>query len=428
MDTQNKRYGLLGRTLGHSYSPLIHHSLGNPAYTIFEREPEELAGFLAEEDIGGLNVTIPYKKTVLPYCAAVSDNVREIGAANTLVKRDGKLYAYNTDKTGFEHLVRSSGIAVSGADVLVLGSGGASLAVKAALHSLGAGSVTTISRSGPDNYDNISRHFNADVIVNTTPVGMYPNVLVSPLSLEGFQHLSGVFDIVYNPCRTAFLMDAEQRGIPFAGGLEMLAAQAVASHRLFFGSASGGAAPSETLGAEDNRLIADIRKKLDCQAENIILIGMPGCGKSYVAYALNKLCGKPVVDIDTEIERTAGRSIPEIFAQDGEPAFRQLERSEIRKWGAKSGQILSLGGGAVLDDRNYAPLHQNGRIYLLRRDLDKLAMKGRPLSTDRARLQQMEMERRPRYLFFRDAEIDNNGTVDQTAASVWKHFQTADFG
>ena len=231
---EDRIYGLLGRKLGHSYSPAIHAQLGDAAYRCIELEPDQLGEFLKRDDIGGLNVTIPYKRDVLPFCTWTSESVRQIGAANTLVKRDGKLYAYNTDKPGFMEMTRRSGISVEEAKVLVLGSGGASLAVKAGLSSMGAAQIITISRSGENNYDNISRHYDADVIVNTTPVGMCPKCIQSPLSLQGFRNLRGVLDVVYNPARTGLMLQAEELGIPHASGLTMLVAQAIRSHEIFF--------------------------------------------------------------------------------------------------------------------------------------------------------------------------------------------------
>ena len=228
-------YGLLGRTLGHSYSPYIHKALGNTAYELFEKEPDEVDAFVCSEDLGGINVTIPYKRDVLPFCNFVSPSVKEIGAANTLVRRDGKLCAYNTDKLGFIYMVRRAGIDVSGKKTLVLGSGGASLALKAALKTMGADRIITISRSGEDNYENIEKHADAEFVVNATPVGLFPNVDAKPLELTRLPNLSGVMDIVYNPLHTSLLKEAESLGLKTAEGLSMLVAQAVASHELFFG-------------------------------------------------------------------------------------------------------------------------------------------------------------------------------------------------
>lgn len=411
-----KFYGLLGRTLGHSYSPEIHALLGNPDYRLFEREPEDLAGLVQSEDLGGLNVTIPYKKDVIPFCDSVSDNVREIGAANTLVRRSGNLMAFNTDMTGFLSMVQSAGLNVAGQKCLVLGSGGASLAVKAALKHLGAADIITISRGGPDNYENLDRHADAGILVNTTPVGMFPNCPESPVSLDAFPALQGVLDVVYNPSLTGLLLDAEERGIPGAGGLVMLVAQAIAAHELFFGLRDDDRQPVDAQKA------AELTHKLRCDAENIILCGMPGSGKSSVAYALSDMTGRPVIDTDEQIVEMVGKSIPEIFAEDGEEVFRKLETKVIELAGKQSGSILSLGGGAVLYQRNYPLLHQNGRIYRLIRPLELLAMDGRPLSKDLPTLRKMAAEREPYYDSFSDMDVENTGTVEETAEKIFLDF------
>ncbi len=410
---EDRIYGLLGRKLGHSYSPAIHAQLGDAAYRCIELEPDQLGEFLKRDDIGGLNVTIPYKRDVLPFCTWTSESVRQIGAANTLVKRDGKLYAYNTDKPGFMEMTRRSGISVEEAKVLVLGSGGASLAVKAGLSSMGAAQIITISRSGENNYDNISRHYDADVIVNTTPVGMCPKCIQSPLSLQGFRNLRGVLDVVYNPARTGLMLQAEELGIPHASGLTMLVAQAIRSHEIFFDTE----VPDE--------MTDSILRTLRSDSFNIILAGMPGCGKTTVAGELGRLTGREVIDMDEEVVKAAGKSIPDIFQDDGEKVFRDMESEQIARFGAMSGKILSLGGGAVLREENYAPLHQNGRIYFLQRDLSLLGMDGRPLSKDAATLENMYKERLPRYQRFADAEVENSGTPEETARTILSDFQSS---
>lgn len=410
---EDRIYGLLGRKLGHSYSPAIHAQLGDAAYRCIELEPDQLGEFLKRDDIGGLNVTIPYKRDVLPFCTWTSESVRQIGAANTLVKRDGKLYAYNTDKPGFMEMTRRSGIPVEEAKVLVLGSGGASLAVKAGLSSMGAAQIITISRSGENNYDNISRHYDADVIVNTTPVGMCPKCIQSPLSLQGFRNLRGVLDVVYNPARTGLMLQAEELGIPHASGLTMLVAQAIRSHEIFFDTE----VPDE--------MTDSILRTLRSDSFNIILAGMPGCGKTTVAGELGRLTGREVIDMDEEVVKAAGKSIPDIFQDDGEKVFRDMESEQIARFGAMSGKILSLGGGAVLREENYAPLHQNGRIYFLQRDLSLLGMDGRPLSKDAATLENMYKERLPRYQRFADAEVENSGTPEETARTILSDFQSS---
>lgn len=398
--------GLLGRKLGHSYSPAIHGMLSDYSYELFEREPEQLEDFLLHGDWNGINVTIPYKKTVLPYCRELSPLAKEIGSVNTIVRRpDGSLFGDNTDAYGFESLVKKSGIDVRGKKALVLGSGGASVTVVAVLKRLGAGSVTVISRSGEDNYDNIRKHADAKIIVNTTPVGMFPNNGQSAVDLGTFPACEGVLDVVYNPARTAMLLQAEQRGIPHAGGLYMLVAQAKRSSEIFTGSS-----------IPDSE-IERIEKVLSAQMQNIILIGMPSSGKSTIAAALGEKLGRPVYEADALIEEEAGMDIPAIFAGHGEEYFRKLETQVLRKLGAMSGAIISTGGGSVTREENYAPLHQNGRMIWLLRDTDKLDKTGRPVSL-RSDLNELYTQRQPMYARFADAKADNNGTVEETLEQI----------
>lgn len=398
--------GLLGRKLGHSYSPAIHGMLSDYSYELFEREPEQLEDFLLHGDWNGINVTIPYKKSVLPYCRELSPLAKEIGSVNTIVRRpDGSLFGDNTDAYGFESLVKKSGIDVRGKKALVLGSGGASVTVVAVLKRLGAGSVTVISRSGEDNYDNIRKHADAKIIVNTTPVGMFPNNGQSAVDLGTFPACEGVLDVVYNPARTAMLLQAEQRGIPHAGGLYMLVAQAKRSSEIFTGSS-----------IPDSE-IERIEKVLSAQMQNIILIGMPSSGKSTIAAALGEKLGRPVYEADALIEEEAGMDIPAIFASHGEDYFRQLETQVLRKLGAMSGAIISTGGGCVTREENYEPLHQNGRMVWLLRDTDKLDKTGRPISL-RSDLNELYARREPMYARFADAKADNNGTVEETLEQI----------
>ncbi|MBQ3051086.1 MAG: shikimate kinase, partial [Clostridia bacterium] len=374
MSVPDTIYGLLGEHLGHSFSPFLHHALGDEAYRLYELPVQELEAFVKQENIGGLNVTIPYKETVLPFADELSPAVEAIGAANTLYRRDGRLIAENTDVLGFLYLLDANRIDVDGKKVLVFGSGGACKAVLEALRRKGAGEVLVVSRRGGDapliSYDELPDHTDADVVVNTTPVGMYPDNLASVTDLSRFDHLSGVIDIVYNPLRTGLLLQAEALGIPHANGLGMLVAQAVRAHEFFFDTNI------------DDRVIEDLTAKLTRNATNLVLIGMPGSGKSSVAKLLSEKTGREVVELDRAIEEAAGKPIPAIFAEDGEDVFRDLESSCIAAAGARNGVILSLGGGAVTRERNYLPLHQNGRIYCLKRDLSLLAMDGRPLSKD----------------------------------------------
>lgn len=399
------RCGLLGRTLGHSYSPQIHAYLGDYAYTLFEKEPEEVAFFLKNGDFTGLNVTIPYKKDVIPYLDALSPAAEKLGAVNTIVRRaDGTLFGHNSDYFGFAYLVRQSGLDAAGKKVLVLGSGGASNTVVTVLKELGAEPVV-ISRSGENNYGNLHRHADAAIIVNATPVGMYPNTGVSPVDLKPFPKLEGVLDVVYNPARTQLLLDAEALGLPSANGLWMLVAQAKESAEYFTG------API------DNAVIPSIHAKLVSRMQNIVLIGMPGCGKSTVGVLAAQKLGRRLVDADAEIVRLAGKSIPEIFAEDGEAVFRDWETKVLSELGKQSALVIATGGGCVTVPRNYPLLHQNGRIFWLKRDIGKLPTDGRPLSQANP-LAVLYARRKELYASFADFTVSNDGTPVETAASI----------
>ena len=397
--------GLLGRKLGHSYSPQIHSMLGTYTYTLFEKEPEEIEEFLKHGEFTGINVTIPYKKEVIPFLDDLSPVARKMGAVNTIVRReDGTLFGHNTDCFGFSSMVSKSGLEVSGKKVLVLGSGGASNTAAAVLQDLGA-RVVVISRRGENNYGNLALHADAAVIVNATPVGMYPTPLVSPVDLDLFPQLEGVLDLIYNPARTQLLLDAEKRNLITDNGLWMLAAQAKEAAEYFTGSAIS------------DHCIENIHRVLSGQMQNIVLIGMPGCGKSTIGQLLAQTSGRRFVDADAEIVTMAGKPIPEIFADDGEEVFRQWETMALEKLGKESGLVIATGGGCVTRDRNYAPLHQNGRLVWLKRDLELLPTDGRPLS-QKNRLQQMYADREPLYLKFADIILDNCNTPEETVASI----------
>ena len=403
--------GLLGQKLGHSYSPAIHGMLAGYDYQLFEREPEQLEDFLKNGDWDGINVTIPYKKAVLPYCAELSDTARRIGSVNTIVRRpDGSLYGDNTDAYGFESLVGKSGIDVRGKKALVLGSGGASVTVVAVLKLLGAASVTVISRGGEDNYDNLDKHADARIIANTTPVGMYPNNGQAAVDLAQFPQCEGVLDVVYNPARTALLLQAEKLGIPCAGGLYMLVAQAKRSSELFTGSSI----PDSEIGR--------IEKVLSGQMKNIVLVGMPSSGKSTLAAALGEKLGRPVYEADALIEQEADMDIPAIFARYGEGHFRALETEILSRLGKLSGAVISTGGGCVTREENYDLLHQNGTIVWLQRGTEKLDKTGRPLSLKND-LNEMYQKREPMYRRFADAAVDNNGSVKATLEQILEVLQ-----
>lgn len=399
------RCGLLGRKLGHSYSPQIHAMLGDYPYVLWEKEPEELAEFLKEADFTGMNVTIPYKKAVIPFCHELTDRAQTLGAVNTVVRRsDGSLLGHNTDFFGFSAMLDQAGLPVSGKKVLVLGTGGASNTAVAVLRERGA-DVVVVSRSGENHYGNLERHADAFLIVNATPVGMYPNNGESPVDLSVFPHLAGVLDMIYNPARTKLLLDAEDRGLVAENGLWMLVAQAKEAAEWFTGSAM----PDST--------VAPIHRSLRREMENIILIGMPGSGKSTVGALLAQRTGKPFVDADAVLAEQADMTIPEIFAREGEEGFRQRETRVLAELGKRSGIILSTGGGCVTRAENLGLLRQNGTIFWLQRSLDELPTEGRPLSQAN-RLEEMYRIRRPLYARFADHSVDNGGAAGDTVRRI----------
>jgi shikimate dehydrogenase len=388
-------YGLLGRTLGHSYSPQIHAALGcPPPYMLYEKETEELPDLFAAPEFDGINVTIPHKKAVIPFLDELSDAARAIGSVNTIVRRaDGTLFGDNTDYYGFDETLRVSGIDPSGKKALVLGDGGAAPTVRAVLRGRGAKEVVTISRRGENNYENLDRHRDAALIVNATPVGMYPNVGEALVDLSQFPNLVGVLDLIYNPARTKLLLDAERLGIPHSNGLYMLVAQAKRAEELF---------QNRTIDDRENdRICAQMR----AQMQNIALIGMPGVGKSSCGAALAALTGRTVVDLDHELEHEAGMSIPSYFAAYGEAQFRELETKVLAEWSKKSGLILATGGGVVTRPENYPLLHQNSTIFFLRREIAQLSTDGRPLSQSKGTAQ-LAAERLPLYTAWADHIID----------------------
>ena len=400
-------YGLLGERLGHSFSPQIHRDLAGYDYQLLPTPPEAVEDLFARRAFQGLNVTIPYKRTVMPLCDEIDPRAAAIGAVNTVVNRNGRLTGYNTDIDGFLYMVRRAGVDMTGKKVVILGSGGTSRTARAAAGELGAREIVTVSRHGEDNYQNLSRHADAQVLVNTTPVGMYPNWGQSPVSLESFPALEGVLDVVYNPLRTALLLQAEERGLPRSCGLPMLVAQAKRAAELFTGQ-----------NIDDSRAEA-VLHGLREQLTSIVLIGMPGCGKTTVGRALAGKLGRTFVDLDEEIVRRAGMSIPEIFAREGEAGFRERESALVREFGERTGLVVSTGGGVVTRRENYIPLKQNGLLLHLRRDPAALPTDGRPLSQATAP-EELWRRRAPLYAAFADGEIDNNGTLAGTLEQIEK--------
>lgn len=405
-----KIYGLLGRRLGHSWSVPIHQALGCEDYRLIELEPEQLGDFLRREDIGGLNVTIPYKRDVMAFCDVIDEGAKAIGSVNTIVRREGKLYGYNTDIDGFLYMLRRADISLAGKKVLILGSGGASLTAQAAARREGAREVVVVSRSGPDNYENLpQRHGDAEVLVNTTPVGMWPDMAGRPVDLFVFPDMEAVADVIYNPGRTGLLLQAKKGGLRRTGGLPMLVAQAKRAEELFFDKAIPD--------GETENIIAQLWR----DRTNLVLVGMPGCGKTTVGRALARLSGKPFVDLDERIVDSAGASIPEIFAQEGEETFRHLESLVLDDVCTQGGQVIATGGGAVLQAENRAAMRRTGRVYFLRRALEELPTDGRPLS-QKGSLEEMYRARKPLYSAAADVVIDNSVALEETAELIWRDF------
>ncbi len=399
------KIALIGLPLGHSYSPEIHAKLGDYEYRLLELREEEVGPFLRAGGFDGLNVTIPYKKTVMPFLDGISSEAARIGSVNTILRRpDGTLFGDNTDYYGFSLMAAPFAEKVSGRKVLVLGSGGSSRTVCTVLGDLGA-NVTVISRTGENHYGNLERHRDAVMIVNTTPVGMFPDNGASPLSLDLFPDLEGVLDLIYNPSRTALILDAEERGIPAVSGLVMLVAQAARSSALFTGR------------APDDASVGSIVRQIRAEKENVVLIGMPGCGKSTIGRRLAGLMGRAFVDLDDEIIARTGMDIPVIFSQLGEEAFRDAETAALREISKRSSLVIAAGGGTPLRPENRRLIRQNSTAVFLSRPLGELARGGRPVSMERSAGTLWE-ERRSAYEAALDFSVEVCPTPDETADAV----------
>lgn len=409
------QYGLIGAKLGHSYSPAIHARLGDYDYRLYERTEAAFIDLMASRQFRGLNVTIPYKVVAYEHCDALSDTAREVGCVNTLIVRpDGTLYGHNTDIGGFMALAKRSGVEIAGKKCVILGSGGASMTVQAACRRFGAREIVVVSRKGPVDYAALYRdHADAEVLVNATPVGMYPNNDQSPADISRLKNLTGVLDVIYNPDRTALILDAEARGIPCAGGMYMLVGQAREAAELFTGRAIPDAVTDEIYG--------DLR----AEALNLVLIGMPGSGKSSTGQMLAAQMGRNFVDCDAEIVKRARMTIPEIFARRGEGAFRELESAVLSEVCKEKSRVIAAGGGAVLRPENVRAMRQNGVVVWVKRPLEALPMDGRPLSSGRAALEAMWVEREPLYRAAADAAIDNDGEHAAAIAAAKEAFYEA---
>ena len=381
-----KKFGLIGEKLGHSYSPLIHSKFGDYEYELCEAKEEELEALLKKEEYGGFNITIPYKKTVLKLCDEISDTARAIGSVNTIIRsEDGKLKGYNTDYDGFIYLLKAAKIDVKGMKCMVLGSGGASLTVQTVLADMGASEIVIISRKGENN----------EIIVNTTPVGMYPGNGRTPVNLDDFKNCRGVVDLIYNPNKTKLVLDAMAKSLPATGGLAMLVAQAKESSEFF-----------QNKKIEDEE-IENAIDEVRSETLNAILIGMPGAGKTLLGKEIADRMGREFVDIDDMIVEHEGMSIPEIFEKKGESYFRKVETEMLEQACVKTGLVIATGGGIVKKKLNYNIIKQNGVVIWIKRDLDKLETDGRPLSQSMP-LDQMYEERKDAYSYWSDFFINNN--------------------
>ena len=402
---ENFKTGLIGRKLSHSFSPEIHSYLADYDYALYEMEENEVGSFVKNCPLDAFNVTIPYKKTVMPYLDYISDTAERIGSVNTVVKKKDGIYGYNTDYYGFSYMVKKSGIGIENKKVLVLGSGGASLTVKTVLSDMKAKEIITVSRSGDNNYGNIQKHSNADVIVNTTPVGMYPENGNSPVDLSVFDNLSGVLDLIYNPAVTKLLYDAKKLGIPCINGLTMLSAQAKKASELFLDTVI------------DDGEIDRIVKNIELKTKNIVLIGMPGAGKSTAGRITADLLGREFIDTDTVTEEMAGMKIPEIFTLHGEDSFRKAENAAITDVGKLSGKVIATGGGIVTREENFYPLSENSYIVWLKRDTSLLPADGRPISLNND-IEELYRKRAPIYKKLCDITVDVSENADETANRI----------
>lgn len=412
------RVGLIGDPLGHSFSPRLHAAFGTADYELHPIPAEALPAFFRERAFEGVNVTIPHKIAVIPLLDELHPSAEECGAVNTVVNRGGKLTGYNTDIFGMSFALAHAGISLSGRHVVILGSGGTSHTARALAKREGAASVTVVSRSGEVNYSNISELVETEIVINTTPVGMFPHADASPVDLTVFPRLRGVFDAVFNPLRTRLIEQAENLGVPVASGLLMLTAQAKAASILFRGGDYSEPSPASEVGAE----ILNVWREVTAELTNIVLIGMPSSGKTTVGTLLAERLRRPLIDTDAETERRTGKTVPELFAEGGEENFRKEERLTVSECARGTGVIIATGGGAPMFPENRAALAGNGFVVLILRDTEKLDTAGRPLSRDLDTLKAMYKVRMPVYKAFADAEAVNNDTPSACAEFILEKF------
>lgn len=406
------KFGLLGRTLGHSFSPRIHSALGNTNYELFEREPSQLQGFFADPELQGINITIPYKVNALEACDVVDPRAERIGCVNTMVRNDGKWHGYNTDYDGFVFTLQHASIDVSGKECIILGDGASSATVHVALEDLGAKNIVHLSRKTAPFYGDAPNYYEtAQIIINCTPIGMYPHNPANLIDITQFSKLDGVVDLIYNPRRTILLLQAEMMEIPHCDGLPFLVAQGVEAANHFQGESFGT--------KEIEQILRDMRR----EKENIILIGMPGVGKTTVGKALGKEMGRTCVDVDHELEKEIG-DISTYITEQGEPAFREKEAEMIAKFGTQTGLIISTGGGCVTVPKNFAHLRQNGRIYQLTQPVENLSTSGRVLSSGGIeRLRELEATRTPMYESFAQCIVEHNRNAPETVSTILEDFE-----
>lgn len=406
------KYGLIGEKLGHSFSKTIHEKTGGYPYELKEIKKEELVDFMEKKDFLGINVTIPYKSDIIPYLSYIDPVAESIGAVNTVVNRDGKLYGYNTDYYGMKMLIEKQGFDYKNKKVLILGTGGTSKTAQAVAESFSASAIIKVSREGEVNYKNVSvLHKDADYIINTTPCGMYPDNFSCPVDLDAFDNIKGVTDVVYNPLRTMLCLKAEEKGIPAEGGLYMLVAQGVLSCEYFTGKK-----------LEIKKVTDEIYAQILYDKQNIVLIGMPGSGKSTIGKALSDKMQKELIDTDILITESYGE-ISRIFTEKGENFFRDIESEKIKFASKSSGKIIATGGGAILRKENVLALKQNGVLFFLNRPLDDIVPTAdRPLSSNYEALKKRFEERYNLYQQAAHYEIHIDGAIEEAVIEIMEKF------